>query len=147
MVDKQPRVIVLRGLPASGKSTYAKRLVADDPMTVRWNNDQFREMAYNRRFVPKREEFVVAMRDAFIEEALSRNLSVVVDNTNLNPVHLITMRKKFSIYEGVEVVDFPIKVLDAIRRDKGREFSVGPNVIQSMYADFVQGTELDLDSE
>ena len=39
-----PKIILTRGIQGSGKSTWAKKWVEEDPEhRVRWNNDDFRK--------------------------------------------------------------------------------------------------------
>ena len=40
-----PKFIILQGIQGSGKSTFAKKWVEEDPIhRVRWNNDDCRRM-------------------------------------------------------------------------------------------------------
>ncbi|MEM2393937.1 MAG: AAA family ATPase [Candidatus Bathyarchaeia archaeon] len=71
----------MSGYPRSGKTTLARRLVADYPYFARVSVDQLREMLFYETF-PCRDEFLVysiiaEMRDAL----LRRGYSVVIDST------------------------------------------------------------------
>lgn len=127
-------IYVLRGLPASGKSTWAKKFLETNVNVVRWNNDEFREMAYGKRWGGGPEKFVVAGRDTFIKDALGADFDVIVDNTNLNPVHLDNIKKKFDYRAAIVVKDFLATPDECVERDAKRRHSVGEFVIKDMAA-------------
>ena len=133
------KLIITRGLPASGKSTWAKQWVLEDPEhRVRINQDDIRLML-GKYWVPSRENLVQEIQFDAIVEALSREFDVVIDNTNLNKKvldqfnHLI---KTFEDYE-IEYKDFfdtPLSV--CIERDKNRDLQVTEKVIRSFYNNY-----------
>jgi DNA transposition AAA+ family ATPase len=58
------KLIVMKGLPASGKTTWSKAYVKSHPNTVRINRDDLRLMLYNVRFaIDDRDRVVDAWRD------------------------------------------------------------------------------------
>lgn len=78
----QSKLIICRGLPASGKSTWAKQWVLEDPEhRVKINQDDIRLML-GKYWVPSREK-LVQQEEALIE-ALLKGYDIVIDNTNLN---------------------------------------------------------------
>ena len=126
------KIYVPRGLPASGKSTWSKTLGVR-----RWNNDEFREMAFGKRWGGGPEDFVTEQRHNFIKACISENVDVVVDNTNLNPYHVDYLLKQQRHWAGfreveVKIVDFPVPASECIVRDGAREHSVGAVVILGM---------------
>ena len=133
------KLIICRGLPASGKSTWAKQWVLEDPEhRVRINQDDIRLML-GKYWVPSREKLVQEIQFDAIVEALCREFDVVIDNTNLNKKvldqfnHLI---KTFEDYE-IEYKDFfdtPLSV--CIERDKNRDLQVTEKVIRSFYNNY-----------
>jgi hypothetical protein len=61
------RVIVLVGLPASGKSQFARELLLSEPARwVRTNKDLLREMAHASHWSPGNEKFIMELRDQII---------------------------------------------------------------------------------
>ena len=84
---KKPELLVLIGLPASGKSVEAVRWQNEDPDgRVRVNYDDLRLGMYGEGWVWNRkdEEAMKANARRIVTAALRARLSVVVDNTNLS---------------------------------------------------------------
>ena len=138
------KVLLLKGLPASGKSTYAKKLAEEG--WVRTNKDTIR---LDTRLFPtgynfknkKHEKQVVKERNRQIEAALSEGKNVVVDDTNLSPVHTRKVMLLAQKYDAdFEIKDDFLKVplSELIERDKNRENSVGENVIRRMFHESVK---------
>lgn len=134
------KLLALKGLPASGKSTAAKLLEAQG--WVRTNKDTIRaEMFPN--YSRKDEKKVVRERNRQILEAIYNKKNVVVDDTNLNPVHI----KELSNIARQNGVDFEVDdsfldvpLWECIERDSKREGSarVGEQVIRSMYHQYIK---------
>jgi len=80
----RPRLLLLKGLPASGKSTYAKEL--EKQGWARANKDDIRKMFFSN-YTHKDEAEVVRMEDARVVAALLDGKNVVVDDTNFAPKH------------------------------------------------------------
>jgi len=137
-------ILILRGLPASGKSTFAKKLVKENPgLYKRLNRDDMREMLDGYRFSKSNEKFVKRMRDWLILESLRDGKHVIVDDTNLSSKNLnrITQlaeqyRKQTGEEVKVEVKEFAISLEDAIARDAQRQRSVGAERIRKLYHQF-----------
>ena len=67
------------GLPASGKSTWAKAWQAEHPTTrTRANRDDLRAMLHGSKWSGNNEKQVVAIQNAIIADSLSRGRDVVV---------------------------------------------------------------------
>ncbi len=128
------------GLPASGKSTWAKALVLKEAgRWVRVNKDSLREMCHSSRFSKSNEKFVVKLRNLIILEALADGKNVVVDDTNLHPKHIRAVTELVKGEAVVEINDsfLSVPVETCIRRDLGRLTSVGKDVIMQMYRQFI----------
>lgn len=130
-----PKVLFLRGLPASGKSTYAKQLVSQEPdHWVRVNKDSLRTMLHDGKWSKGREKLVQQMQRAMAEDALKAGLSVIVDDTNFAPKHEATYRQMAEKH-GAEfsILNFPANVEECIERDLKRPNPVGKDVILKMF--------------
>jgi predicted kinase len=119
-----PTLYLTVGLPASGKSSYAKGRVTSDSKLHRYNYDEFRAMMFNNSYRDVKNEAVVRLvcRNAVIE-SLRCGFSVVVDNTALTERAQESWRN-LAKEERVkfEIVDFrKVSVDTCINRDKLRQ--------------------------
>lgn len=132
------------GLPASGKSSWAREHVAQNPNTVIVNNDTIRNDYMDRakisKWTPQVEEYVRTQRELAISTAKFKHQNVVVDNTHMNPK---TRRQTVEFCQNlgytVELVDFQhVSVDECVQRDAQREgrAQVGEKVIRDMYRKF-----------
>jgi predicted kinase len=81
------KLILTRGIPGSGKSTWAKAWVAESPETrIRLNWDDMRNML-GPYWVPSRETINKQMLWSALNAAAFNDApyDVVIDNMNLNP--------------------------------------------------------------
>ncbi len=79
-------VTICKGLPASGKSTWAKEQVAKRPGEVkRVNKDDLRAMLDGGHWTKNNEKFVENLRDHIILSAIRDGKQVIIDDTNLHP--------------------------------------------------------------
>ncbi len=139
------KIIITKGLPASGKSTWAKEMVAKHPgQYKRINKDELRAMLDASHHNKENEKFVLMVRDWLIVEALRDGKHVIVDDTNLHPKHEQKIRELAKLYTetsglpiGVEVKFFEIKLEEAIKRDLNRPVSVGERAIRQIYDQFL----------
>lgn len=127
------QLIICRGLPASGKSTFAKAWVLEDPKNrIRVNRDDIRRML-GPYWVPSRENLVSVIEKKCIFMALEQEYSVVVDATNFRPP---VLPETADIYKCEWLVkDFTdVSVEECIERDSKRpkEEQVGAEVIINM---------------
>lgn len=126
-------VFILRGIPASGKTTWAKEYIANHPNAIRVNKDDLREMLHNSVWTKQNEAQVLSIRNAVIRDALQRRQNVIVDDTNLNDQHIrdiSAIAKEFGA--KVEIKTFEISIEEAIERDANRDKTVGEKVIERM---------------
>ena len=133
------KLIITRGLPASGKSTWAKKWVLEDPEhRVRINQDDIRLML-GKYWVPSREKLVQEIQFDAVVEALSKEFDVVIDNTNLNKKVLDGFDRLIKTFENYEIeykdfFDTPLSV--CIERDKNRDLQVTEKVIRDFYNNY-----------
>lgn len=134
------RVIILKGLPASGKSTWAKEQVDKHPGRYkRLSKDDLRAMLDNGKWSRANEKFVLEVRNTLILLALQEGYHVLVDDTNLHPKHEQAIRDLVKGQAEVEIKDFTdVPVETCIERDRSRPNYVGEKVIRQMYRDFLQ---------
>lgn len=133
------KILLLRGLPASGKSTYAKGLVSKNHNWVRVNKDDLRAMMNNGEFSGKLEKQVVKTEREIAENALKIGKSVIVDDTNFNPTHEEFFRQLAKSYKAefdVKFFNTPLEI--CMIRDNERPNGVGETVIRRMYNQYLK---------
>lgn len=138
------KVIVMRGLPGSGKSTWAKQMVTENPNSYkRINRDDLRMMFDNGYMSNGNEKFIKQVRDVLIIKALTDGKHVIVDDTNLSDKSLVRIEQL--VYEFnkahndevcVEVKEMETTLAECIARDEVREKKVGEQVIRKMHRQF-----------
>lgn len=138
---KTLKLLILRGIPASGKSTFSKKLCKNNPYTwVRVCKDDIRNMC-GKYWVPSREKLITSLEESAISEAFSHGYNVVVDATNINSNfqhiidHIDFVNSDTKII--VEYKNFTIPLYKAIWRDFKRGLfggrKVGYKVIKQFY--------------
>ena len=155
------KIILTRGIPGSGKSTWARAWVAESPETrIRINNDDIRNMLGNY-WVPSRENLVSFIKHKTVVAAMGHGYDIVVDNMNLNPKEvnfwetIIDSHNKdtegenlgFTKYNyEIEFKDFFIPVEECIKRDAMRPKPIGEKTIKDIwrkYRHFIQTTQVE----
>lgn len=143
-MKQKPKLLVLKGLPASGKSTYAKTLVEEG-----WTRSNKDDIRLDERLFPQgynfknkgHEKRVIKERNRIVTDALEQNKNVVVDDTNLNPVHIKELaaiaRQQNAIFE-VDDSFLKVPLSECIDRDRKREKSVGASVIRGMFHQYIK---------
>lgn len=135
-------VIILKGLPGSGKSTWAKAFVLQSAgQYKRINKDDLRDMLDAGQWSARNEKFILRARDGLIRAALDAGRSVIVDDTNLAPEHEARIRELAGDGVPVSVRFFDTPLEECIRRDAGRPKPVGERVIREMYDQFLREGE------
>jgi len=124
---------ITRGLPASGKTTWAKLWVLEDEDRLRVNRDDTR--AYLGLRHGENEPLVSRVQQAAVKAGLEQAKDVVVDDTNLVPRFAKEWLKIAAEFDAeVEWHDEFLRVDPrvCIDRDRNREASVGAEVIMRM---------------
>lgn len=147
-MKKQLKVLILSGLQASGKSTFAKDLIKKEKGWKRINKDILREMFDDSLWSKENESFILAVRDMLIRQSLSNGYNVVVDDTNLYKKHKDDISHLVDIFNGgsgsyeaiIEEKFFDISLNEAIKRDLTRSKPVGEKVIRDTYNRYLKPT-------
>jgi predicted kinase len=138
------KLLLLKGLPASGKSTFAKERVSSNPQQwKRVNKDELRQMLHGGKWTSKIEKDIEAAEEALAGRFLDAGFSVIVDDTNFHPKHhdryLALANQKGAIFE---TKTFDVEVEEAIKRDLTRPNPVGETVIRRMHRQYVRKWQL-----
>lgn len=139
------RIILTRGIPASGKSTWAKQEVLKDPEhSIRINRDDLRNMS-GKYWVPAREKYITACKGIILISAMNFQFdTIIIDEMNLNPKESGELKGEIAMvnaaFKGgqdkyvVEIKDFTNVPLDVcLERDSKRENPIGENVIRGIF--------------
>ena len=141
------KIILCRGIQGSGKTTWAKQWVLEDPEhRVRFNNDDIRNML-GKYWVPSREGLIKDLRTLFLWEAMSYGFDVVIDNMNLNTKELEYYNKVIDDWNSpkgvvhdlvrpkydLEFKNFFTPLQECIERDSKRPNPIGEEVIRKTY--------------
>lgn len=135
------KIIMTRGLPSSGKTTFAKELIKKEPGKYkRINKDDLRAMLDSGVWSKKNEEFIIKIRDIIAAEALIHGSSVIVDDTNFNPIHEDVFKDMaHDLGAEFEIKDFThVPIDECIKRDLKRPNTVGEKVIRGMYNKYLK---------
>lgn len=139
-----PTIHVMTGLPASGKTTAARKLLADSGGRIRRINlDDLRAMLDNyeggRTWSRAHEQTALDIQDAAVRAAIDGGFDAVVDNTHLAP-HIPKRLKAAAMGRATFVVhdftDVPIE--ECLRRDAARDNAVGEDVIRRLHGNHVK---------
>lgn len=123
---------MLIGLPGSGKSTFAKKLMEYDPQTVYLSSDKIREELYGDESIQGDANKVFRTLHNRVKENLSKGISVIYDATNVNRKSRAGILGEIRHISGVDkrayIVWAPYE--ECIKRDLLRSRTVGENVIK-----------------
>lgn len=154
------KLILTRGIPGSGKSTWAKAWVAEDPEhRIRLNWDDMRNML-GPYWVPSRENINKTMLWCAVNAAAycDKPYEIVIDNMNLNPKGWKEFEEWIETYNHsahsvnnkvqyvLEFKDFFISVDECVRRDAMRSNPIGEKTIKDIwrrYKHFIQTHEVE----
>lgn len=129
---------MMSGLPGSGKSTIAKKMVEEEGFK-RINKDDLRAMIDASKWSKLNEKNIIEARDLLVINCLDGGYNVVVDDTNLDSSHrdaLIEIAGNCDAEFEEIFVDTPVMV--CIERDAKRgEKAVGAEVIMRMYNQYI----------
>ena len=124
------KLYVLVGLPASGKSTYAKEKLKSEE-TIVLSSDELRKELLGNESDQTNNEIVFRTLYARAREYLQNGKNVVIDATNINIKArrgLLSNFAKMPIERIAIVFAAPFEI--CIERDKSRERTVGEEVIK-----------------
>lgn len=133
--NTKQELVILRGLQGSGKTTYARKWVAEDPdWRFRVNRDDIRKSGYDLLWGLSHhmEENVSLSEVAQAEAALHAGLAVVIDATNLKARVVkdwYAVANKLGVPVRVHDIDTPLE--ECIVNDMKREKKVGEAVIRN----------------
>jgi predicted kinase len=131
-----PKLTVLVGLPGAGKSTFAKQVVEDNPHAVWLSSDQIREKLYGDANCQNDPAKVFSIMQEEAISMLDQGFNVIYDATSINRKSRAAILAKVPKFVQKECVIVWAPVDICIERDKARNRTVGPAVIDKMLRRF-----------
>lgn len=147
------RIIICRGIPGSGKSTFAKQWVQQSPKNrIRINYDDMR-MMFGEYWVPHREHFpfLKDIRNSILRNAIYNDFDIVIDNMNLNSKEINDIRYQvqeicyerscregYNVQYEIEFMDFKTPLEECIKRDSKRPNKIGAEKITEIYNKYIK---------
>jgi predicted kinase len=141
---RKPKLVITRGLPGSGKTTFARKWVAEAPRTrARVNRDDTGVLLHGERFYHDRdlmqdtEKAITIAQHAAIGQLLQRGWDVICDDTNL-PRRTARDLRAIAIRNGADfeihdMLDVPLDVVYAQNAQRlGTQAFVPEDVIKRM---------------
>lgn len=133
-----------RGLPASGKSTWAADQVRRSApgSLVRVSKDNLRLMLHGNGRGKRTEHQVLEARDAIIERCLQQQVSIIVDDTNFLPYHELRLRELAERHQAAfQIEDFThVSLEECLIRNDQRTNKVPREAIVGMYETYLSGS-------
>lgn len=147
---KKQKIILTRGLPASGKSTWAVEYVKNsNGKAKRVNKDLLREMIDAGIYSKTNEQMILNARDNLICNFIEGGAeTIIVDDTNFEEKHFDNIKGLTDAFNNlgrhnitVEYKDFlDVPLEDCLHRDSLRPKPVGEKVIKSMHQRYILPT-------
>lgn len=132
----RPRLILLVGIPGSGKTTYAKEYIKTIPNTIHLSSDTIRKELYGDESIQGDPSEVFSLMQKRAVEALDDGKNVLYDATNVtrkDRASIIGICPKFA---KIEAYIIWASIGQCIERDAIRERTVGKAVIDKMLKRF-----------
>jgi predicted kinase len=131
------KVLILIGIPGSGKSTWSNNFIKDNSNWVRVNRDDFRFMLKGLPVCShKVEKLINDLQFAAITSALASGFNVVIDNTNTKESYINKFIKLIGDSAEIEFKVFDISLDEAIERNQTRDKKVNIDVVKKMWNDY-----------
>ena len=132
----RPSLILLVGIPGSGKTTYAEKYIKENHNAVHLSSDKIRAELWGNEATQGDNNEVFSLMQSRAIEALNNGQNVVYDATNITSKdrsYIISLCPKFVKIE-CHIIWAPIET--CIERDAARERTVGKEVIDRMLKRF-----------
>lgn len=133
---ERPKLILLVGIPGSGKTTFANNYIKQNVNTICLSSDAIRKELYGDESIQGDPAEVFTLMQKRAVEALNNGYDVLYDATNItrkDRSSIIGVCPKFAKIE-CHIIWAPIE--ECIKRDASRDRTVGKEVIDKMLKRF-----------
>lgn len=134
-------IILTKGLPGSGKTTWAEEEIRKNPgKYIRVNRDLMRKMLMCGEGNRAMENLITTFRDRIAETSLAKGYDIILDDTNLGDRHFNAMVKVATRVGDVQVIEkyFDVPLMDALANNNKREKPVPEHIIRRMFDKFIK---------
>jgi predicted kinase len=144
-----PFIIITRGLPGSGKSTWADGTAILLKNTVKVERDEMRKLHFKQygKLSREQEEQVTRTQEALVRTYIGAGVNVIVSDTNL-PDRSVKRWQKIALELGVDALvqefrDVPLEKVLENNAARNRYTKIVPEeVIRDMHNRFIKGRDL-----
>lgn len=133
------KIILCKGLPASGKSTWSKLYCQSNLEFVRLSRDDIRIFLGDPEWTREFEDDVTSLQRVMAEIVIKNGKSLVIDDSNFAQKHQYFW-KTFADKHDLELSEqfFDVPVNECIKRDLLRKKPVGIKAIMYMYETYLK---------
>ena len=125
-MKKNLQILILVGIPASGKSTFARYFIRTEENWARLCRDDFRMMHFTySNMSPREESLITDMLDASIEALLKKRSNVLIDATHCRAEYLEHYIDKFNHLADISFKVFDTDVKEVAERCEKRNKETG----------------------
>jgi predicted kinase len=132
----RPTLILLCGIPGSGKTTYTKKYIEEHDNTIHISSDEIRKELWGDEATQGDNNAVFALMQARTIEALNNGQSVVYDATNITRKDRAGIIGACPKFVKIECHIVWASIETCIERDATRKRNVGKEVIDRMLKRF-----------
>jgi predicted kinase len=145
-----PFIILTRGLPGSGKSTWADNTISILRNTVKVERDEMRQLHFKQygKLSTEQEEQVTRTQEALVRAYIGQGVNVIISDTHL-PDRSVKRWQKIGLELGSEVLvqefrNVPLETVLKNNAERNKYQKVVPeSVIRDMHNRFIKGRDLD----
>jgi predicted kinase len=138
-MNTQLKIMLLKGAPSSGKSSFCQELMRKEPgVWKRINNDALRQAIDLNVYSTENEKLIHSLRNHMLKEFLRKGYSVVIDNVNAGSRHfkeICEIVSKMNIDAQVFEKHFFVPLEELLERDSKRvgDAQVGEDIVKKFF--------------
>ncbi len=136
-MKKNPQILILVGVPGSGKSTFAKYFIRTEENWMRLCRDDFRMMRFTySNLSPREESLITDMLDVSIGALLKKHCNILIDATHCRAEYLEHYMEKFNHLADISFKVFDVDEKEIAKRCDARNQETGkfiPINVQKRY--------------
>lgn len=142
-MKRNPQILILVGVPGSGKSTFAKYFIRTEENWMRVCRDDFRAMYFSSsNLSPREENSITDMIDGAIAGLLRRRANVLIDATHCKAEYINHYIAKFNHLADISFKIFDLDTQTIAECCDKRNKETGKYISQSVQKKYIK--ELDV---